>query len=60
MYGEILDIQFNISNGSRESFKGEFTAKIDFPIGYFMLLLLMLTLEVKSLSIVFGPHTGEI
>ena len=29
-----------------KSFNGKFTAKIDFPIGYFMLPLLMLTLEV--------------
>ena len=29
-----------------KSYNGKFTAKIDFPIGYFMLLLLMLTLEV--------------
>ena len=29
-----------------KSFNGKFTAKIDFPIGYLMLPLLMLTLEV--------------
>ena len=29
-----------------ESFDGKFTAKIDFPTGYFILPLLMLTLEV--------------
>ena len=29
-----------------EIFNGKFTAGIDFPIGYFMLPLLMLTLEV--------------
>ena len=29
-----------------ESFNGKFTAKNDFPRGYFMLPLLMLTLEV--------------
>ena len=29
-----------------KTFNGEFTAKIDFPIGYFMLPLLMLTSEV--------------
>ena len=28
------------------SFNGKFTAKIDFPLGYFILPLLMLTLEV--------------
>ena len=31
---------------ARKSFKGKFTAKIDFPIGYFRLPLLTLTLEV--------------
>ena len=36
---------------ARKSFNVKFTAKIDFPIGHFMLPLLMLTLEVKSLSI---------
>ena len=29
-----------------KSFNGKFTVKIDFPIGNFMLPLLMLTLEV--------------
>ena len=29
-----------------KSLKGKFTAKIDFPIGHFMLPLLMLTLKV--------------
>ena len=29
-----------------ERFNGKFTAKIDFPIGYFILPLLMLTLEI--------------
>ena len=36
---------------ARKSCNGKFTAKIDFPIGHFMLILLMLTLEVLSLSI---------
>ena len=36
---------------TRKSFNGKFTAKIDFPIGYFILPLLVLTLEVCSLSI---------
>ena len=36
---------------ARKSFNGKFTTKIDFPFGYFILPLLMLTLEVKSLSI---------
>ena len=40
----------------RKSFNGKFTAKIDFPIGHFMLTLLMLTLEVKSLSIHYLDH----
>ena len=31
---------------ARKSFNGKFTAKIDFPIGNFMLPLLMLTLKV--------------
>ena len=31
---------------ARKSFNGKFTAKIDFPIGHFMLPLLMLTVEV--------------
>ena len=31
---------------ARKSFNGKFTAKNDFPIGYFMLPLLTLTLEV--------------
>ena len=30
---------------ARKSFNGKFTAKIDFPIGYFRLPLLMLTLD---------------
>ena len=34
-----------------KSFNGTFTAKIDFPKGYFMLPLLMLTLEIVSISI---------
>ena len=45
-----------------KGFNDKFTARIAFPIGYFMLPLQMLTLEVLSLSIqkVFGPHAGEI
>ena len=31
---------------TRKSFNGKFTAKIDFPIGHFMLPLQMMTLEV--------------
>ena len=43
---------------ARKSFKfnGKFTAKIYIPLGYFVLPLLRLTLEVQSLSI----HAGEI
>ena len=32
-------------------FNGKFTAKIDFPLGYFTLPLLKMTLKVESLSI---------
>ena len=39
-----------------KSFSGKFTAKIDFPIGYLMLPLLMLTLSLKSLSIHYLIH----
>ena len=35
-----------LATGAQKSFDGKFTAKIDFPIGHFMLPLLMLTLEV--------------
>ena len=35
----------------RKSYNGKFAAKIDFPIGHFMLPLLMLTLEILSFSI---------
>ena len=31
---------------ARKRFNGKFTAKIDFPIGHFMLPLMKLTLEV--------------
>ena len=41
----------SISNGNRDEFELFFTAKFYFPIGYFMLQMLMLTLEVKGLSI---------
>ena len=42
MYGEILDL----ATVAGKSFKGKFTAKIDFSIGYFILPVLMPTLEV--------------
>ena len=38
---------------AEEIFNGIFTAKIDFPLGHFTLPLLMLTLEVQSLSICY-------
>ena len=40
-----------LASVARKSFNGKFTAKIGFPIGHFMLPLLMLKLEVLSLSI---------
>ena len=46
---------------AQKSFNGKFPAKIDFPIGHFMLPLLMLTLEVKSLSIlIFDKYLDHI
>ena len=40
-----------------KNFNGKFTAKINFPIGYFMLPLLMRTVEVlKSLHILFDKY----
>ena len=47
-----------------ERFKGNLTAKIDFLNVYFIVPMLMLTLEVYSLfhtlfDKVFGPHAGE-
>ena len=44
MYGETL--RLSMSTVAGKSFNGKFTEKIDFPIMYFMLPLLMLTLEV--------------
>ena len=42
---------------ARKSFNGKFTAKIDFAIGHFMFLLLMLTLEVLlSLHTLFDEY----
>ena len=35
-----------LAMAAEKSSNGKFTAKIDFPIGYFMLPLLMLKLEV--------------
>ena len=46
-----------ISNGSRESFNGKFTAKIDFPIRYFMLLFSDADVgSLKSLHILFDKY----
>ena len=44
----------SLATVARKSFNSKFTAKVDFPIGHFMLLLLMLTLEVLSLSILIS------
>ena len=47
MYGETLDFQSQVlATVARKSFNGKLTAKIEFPIGHFMIPLLMLTLEV--------------
>ena len=46
----------SISNSSTEKFNSKFTARIDFPIGNFMLPLLMLILEVKSLHTLFDKY----
>ena len=56
IYEEILDflVVLTFEMVAQKSFNGNFTAKIDFPIGHFMLPLLKLTLdmlEVRSLSI---------
>ena len=36
-----------LATAAPNSFNGKFTAKIDFPIGHFILLLLMLTMKSK-------------
>ena len=41
-----------LAMAARKSFNGKFTGKIDFPIGHFILPLLMLKLK--------GPHAGGI
>ena len=51
MYGETFDLNVSISNGNTGELNGIFAAKLDFPIGHFMLLLLMLTPEVLSVYI---------
>ena len=43
---------------ARNSFNGKFTTKNDFPIRHFMLPLLTLTLEVKSLRTLFDIVFG--
>ena len=53
IYGEIFDFHamLALATVAGKSFNGKFTATIDFPLGYFTLPLLMLTLVVGSLSI---------
>ena len=52
MHGETSNV--SISNGSKKSFNGKFTPKINFPIGFFMLPLLIMTLKnLKSLHTLF-------
>ena len=51
MYGGTFDLQCqHIATVAGKSFNGNFTTKIDFPIEYFMLPLLTLTLEVLTLK----------
>ena len=45
-----------LATGAGKNFNGKLAQKIDFPIGYFMLLLLILTLKVKSLHTLFGKY----
>ena len=52
MYRETLDFQCQHSLAGK-SFNGKFTAKIDFPIGYFMLALHADAEDLKSLHILF-------
>ena len=63
MHGETLDTMS--ATVTRKSINVKFNAKINVPIGHFMLPLLMLTSEVLNLSIhslisLFVPHVGEI
>ena len=46
-----------LATAAGKSFNGKFTSTFDFPIGYFILLLLMLILEVWSLSIHYLKQT---
>ena len=47
MYGKNLRLPMSaLATVAGKSLNGKFTAKIDFPIGCFILPLLMLTLEV--------------
>ena len=50
MHGETSDSNVNvsISNDSAKEFNGKFTAKIDFPMGHFVLISLMLQSEVSA------------
>ena len=45
-----------LATAAGKSFNGKFTAKFDFPIGHFILPLLMLTSEVKSLHTLFDKY----
>ena len=46
-YGETLRVPMSaLATVAGKSFNSKFTAKMDFPIGYFILLSLMLTLDV--------------
>ena len=53
---------------ARKSFNGKFTAKIDFPVGHFMLTIAdadigsleSLIHYLTSICKLFGPHAGEI
>ena len=69
MYGETLDFfkspatvaiadikMSAIATVAGKSFNGKFTLKIDFPIGYFMLPLLILTFSLKSLHTLFDKY----
>ena len=51
MYWETLLPMSALATIARKIFNGKFTAKIDFPIGYFILPLLIQTLKVKIFSI---------
>ena len=54
----LLTSHVSISNSSREEFNNKFNAKIDFPLRYFTLPLLMLS--QKSLHTLFDKHLDHI